>query len=128
VAISNTARDFVETPSQMFEEWAWSREVLDLFARHPDSGEPIPTPLYEAMIRARRFGMSLATERQLFLARLDLAYHTQEPGFDTTKLLQRIHQKHFSYFYGLGMHKSLDCFVYKITGNKNQHYPIYKCC
>ena len=96
---TNTARDFVETPSQMFEEWAWSREVLDLFARHPVTGEPIPTPLYEAMTRARRFGMSLGTERQLFLARLDLAYHTQEPGFDTTELLQQIHKRHFSFAY-----------------------------
>src|SRR5581483_1164298 len=68
---TSTVRDFVEAPSQMFEEWAWSREVLDLFARHYKTGAPIPEPLFKAMKAARTFGRALDTERQLFLATLD---------------------------------------------------------
>src|SRR5690606_39987718 len=42
---TNTVRDFVETPSQMFEEWAWSREVLDLFAQHRQTEAKLPDAL-----------------------------------------------------------------------------------
>ncbi len=101
---TNTVRDFVETPSQMFEEWAWDREVLDLFAKHIKTGEKIPDKLFAATTASRRFGEALATERQLFLARLDLAYHTHKPGFDTTKLLQQIHDQNFSFTYVPGTH------------------------
>ena len=104
VSGTNTARDFVETPSQMFEEWAWSREVLDRFAKHPQTGAKIPKPLFDALTNSRRFGLALATERQLFLARLDLGYHVREPGFDTTKVLEEIHQEHFSFAYVPGTH------------------------
>ena len=104
VSGTNTARDFVETPSQMFEEWAWSREVLDLFAKHPKTGAKIPAALFDALTSSRRFGLALATERQLFLARLDLGYHVREPGFDTTKVLQEIHEEHFSFDYVPGTH------------------------
>jgi Zn-dependent oligopeptidase len=104
VSGTNTVRDFVETPSQMFEEWAWSREVLDRFAKHPDSGNKIPGALYDALTNSRRFGLALATERQLFLARLDLGFHVRKPGFDTTKVLQEIHQEHFSFVYVAGTH------------------------
>lgn len=101
---TNTVRDFVETPSQMFEEWAWSRPVLDRFAKHPKTGEKIPQPMFDALTKSRRFGLSLATERQLFLARLDLGYHVREPGFDTTKVLEQIHDEHFSFAYVPGTH------------------------
>jgi thimet oligopeptidase len=101
---TNTVRDFVEVPSQMFEEWAWTREVLDRFARHPQTGEKIPDPVFKAMTESRRLGLALATERQLFLARLDLGYHTTLPGSDTTKLLKKIHSDHFSFRYVKGTH------------------------
>ncbi|HZO16547.1 MAG TPA: M3 family metallopeptidase, partial [Polyangiaceae bacterium] len=99
-----TVRDFVEAPSQMFEEWAWSRDVLDLFARHPQSNAKIPDALFEAMIRSRRFGLALSTQRQIFLAQLDMAYHTQEPGFDTTALLEKVHNQYFAFQYVKGTH------------------------
>lgn len=87
---TSTVRDFVEAPSQMFEEWAWSREVLDLFAKHHETGEKIPDDLYEAMQKSRGFGRALSTMRQIFLARLDLEYHTRTPPFDTTKVLESV--------------------------------------
>jgi thimet oligopeptidase len=90
----NVARDFVEAPSQMLEEWAWDRESLDRFARHHKTGAPIPDELYSAMVKARHFGEAIATERQLFLAMLDMTYHTKEPGFDASAVLRDLHEEY----------------------------------
>ncbi|MSP24142.1 MAG: oligopeptidase A [Myxococcales bacterium] len=101
---TNTVRDFVEAPSQMFEEWAWSPEALARFARHRTTGVPLAAAMLESMARSRRFGVALHTERQLFLARLDLSYHTTTPPFDTTALLERTHDEEFSFRYVKGTH------------------------
>ncbi|MEI7512848.1 MAG: M3 family metallopeptidase [Candidatus Uhrbacteria bacterium] len=86
----NVARDFVEVPSQLLEEWAWDRSCLDRFARHHKTGEPIPEALFNAMTKARHFGDAMFTERQLMLAMLDMTYHTREPGFDTTVVAREL--------------------------------------
>lgn len=87
---TSTVRDFVEAPSQMFEEWAWSREVLDLFASHYKTHEKLPDSLFDAMKASRSFGRALATQRQLFLAMLDLEYHSRTPPLDTTRVLREV--------------------------------------
>ncbi len=97
-------RDFVEAPSQMFEEWAWSREVLDLFARHHKTGEKIPDSLFQAMTRARSFGRALATQRQIFLARLDQELHTRDPVGDSTKVVEEVQRATDSFEYVKGTH------------------------
>jgi Zn-dependent oligopeptidase len=101
---TRVARDFVEAPSQMFEEWAWSRDTLDLFARHHQTGAPMPDRLFDALVRARAFGRALATQRQLMLAALDQAYHTRPPGFDTTQLLAEIQNAYTAFPYVEGTH------------------------
>ncbi len=87
---TSTAQDFVETPSQMLEEWAFQREVLDAFARHHVTGAPIPDPLFAAMRRARAFGRALATERQLSLATLDFEYHTRPVPVRTDEVFREV--------------------------------------
>ena len=101
---TSVARDFVEAPSQMLEEWAWSPETLDLFARHVETGQPMPEKLHHAMSRSRGFGRGLSTQRQLFLAALDQAYHTREPGFDTTKVLEEVQNAYTAFKYVPGTH------------------------
>jgi thimet oligopeptidase len=90
---TNTARDFVETPSQMFEEWAYRKEILDTFAKHHETGKPIPEDLFKALVRSRAFGRTLHTERQVSLAALDLAYHSQPPPVDTAKIFAEVMAK-----------------------------------
>ncbi|APR76120.1 Thimet oligopeptidase [Minicystis rosea] len=101
---TNTVRDFVEAPSQMFEEWAWSREVLDLFAKHHKTGAKIPDDLFKAMKAARGFGRALDTQRQLFLATLDQELHTRPAGFDSTRVVQEVQEAVDSFGYVKGTH------------------------
>ena len=78
-------RDFVEAPSQMFEEWVWTPDTLQLFARHYETGEPMPDALIEGMLAARNLGSGMMAEHQVFYGRCDQAYHSVPSGeVDTT--------------------------------------------
>ena len=71
----NTEWDFVEAPSQIMEHWCWNADVLRRFARHHQTGEPIPDELVEQLVAARDLHIALAMLRQVSFGRLDLDFH-----------------------------------------------------
>lgn len=69
-------RDFVELPSQFNENYLTEREFLDGFARHYQTGEPIPAELVDRLIASSQYAAAYACMRQLGFGYLDMAWHT----------------------------------------------------
>ncbi|MCY3922523.1 MAG: Zn-dependent oligopeptidase [Chloroflexi bacterium] len=83
-------RDFVEAPSQMLEHWCWQPDMLSSFSRHYETGDPLPTSLINRMIEAKHTSSAIATLRQVYFSRLDLAYHS-ESGRSTDEIARELH-------------------------------------
>jgi len=95
-----TEWDFVEAPSQMFEEWAWSYDTLARFARHHETGEVIPRALVDKMRRADKFGLGTATVQQIFYASISLGFHRADPGkLDQLAEVKRLQKQYTPFDY-----------------------------
>ncbi|MGE0869611.1 MAG: M3 family metallopeptidase [Kofleriaceae bacterium] len=104
-----TEWDFVEAPSQMFEEWAWSYDTLARFARHHATGEVIPRELVDKMRTADKFGLGTATVQQIFYAAISLGFHRSDPRtLDQLAEVQRLQKRYtpFAYVPGTRFHAS----------------------
>jgi oligopeptidase A len=71
--------DAVELPSQFMENWCYDGPTLASFARHVETGEPLPAALLEKLRAERSFQAGLATVRQLEFGLFDLRIHRSEP-------------------------------------------------
>ena len=73
---TNVYRDFVEVPSQFNENYVYEREFLDSFARHYQTGEPVPQELIDRLIASSQYGAAYACVRQLGFGYIDMAWHS----------------------------------------------------
>jgi thimet oligopeptidase len=102
-----TEWDFVEAPSQMFEEWAWSHLTLKRFAKHHETGAVIPEELVQRMRKADKFGIGLQTMQQMFYAAVSLRFHTTDPdGLDMQTEVRKLQEKYtpFKFVEGTSFH------------------------
>jgi peptidyl-dipeptidase Dcp len=77
---TSTARDFVEFPSQINEHWALDPKVLANYAKHYQTGAPMPAALIDKIKRAEKFNQGYALTEVVAAAALDLEWHTLRPG------------------------------------------------
>jgi thimet oligopeptidase len=95
-----TEWDFVEAPSQMLEEWVWDTETLQTFARHVDTGAPIPAALVDQARRADQYGKGLWVRQQMFYAAVSLELHLSDPrALDTTRKVAELQDRYTPFRY-----------------------------
>jgi oligopeptidase A len=94
--ISGVEWDAVELPSQFMENWCWEKEVLDTFAFHYETGEKIPTQLFNKLIKTKNFNTGLFNIRQIEFALFDFKLHMLEKSKNsivTQKILDSVRKK-----------------------------------
>jgi thimet oligopeptidase len=101
---TNVETDFVEAPSQMLEEFFHDARILQTFARHYQTGAPLPTALIDKMNRASAFGRGKWVQQQLFYSNYALDLHTRSPAGLNPDALQRTDYLRFSPYTYLDYH------------------------
>lgn len=116
----STEWDFVEVPSQLYEEWAWNAEALRTFARHFQTGESIPEDLVRRMREARDFGKALMWAQQAWYARLALEFHGRDPArLNLDDRFRTLHNEYAPFLHVDGTH------FYCSFGHLDQYSAIY---
>ena len=86
----NVAWDYIETHSQLLENWAWQPQVLKKISSHYQTDQQIPDELINSMVQARHAGEATAFLRQNFLGQFDLEAHAKNRRVNTTKLYAKM--------------------------------------
>jgi thimet oligopeptidase len=119
-ASTNLEWDFIEVPSQLFEEWTRDHAILSSFARHFQTQQPIPADMVEKLRRADNFGRGAEVRRQMLYASLSLRYYDHDPtGMDTTKEVTDLWNRFLPYKYVDGV------FLQTGFGHLNEYSAIY---
>ncbi|MBP9992458.1 MAG: M3 family metallopeptidase [Bacteroidales bacterium] len=92
---TSVARDFVELPSQIMENWAYEPEYLKTFAKHYQTGEVIPQEYIDRIVAAKNFLAGYSQVRQLQFGQIDMAWHCGEtvPSQDVVAYEQSVVSK-----------------------------------
>lgn len=90
---TNVSRDFVEAPSQIFENWVWNPQVLKRLSGHyQDPSRKLPDELLQKMVALKNLNSGIRYLRQVFFASVDMRYHTA-PKTDTTEVWGDLRKK-----------------------------------
>ncbi|QSB06565.1 M3 family metallopeptidase [Natronoglycomyces albus] len=102
VSMTSVPRDFVEFPSQVNEMWIDWPEVADNYARHVETGEPLPEELKEKVSQVRSNGQGFKKTEYLASALLDLAWHqlgpdeVPQPGADPAAVVEEFERSYLT--------------------------------
>ena len=86
---TRVARDYVEFPSQLMENWANEPSVVQSYAQHYQTNESIPVELLQKISRASKFNQGFATTEYLAASYLDLAWHTREERVEDANVFEQ---------------------------------------
>jgi thimet oligopeptidase len=121
MALGEVERDFVEAPSQIFEEWAWDYEVLQRFAKHHETGAVIPEDLVERMKRADRFGRGTQTTYQMYYAAMVLEFYRTDPAkLDMDALNKQLMEKYTPFAHVEGTNRYMQ--ITQVVGYPASYY------
>jgi thimet oligopeptidase len=119
-SVGDLENDFIEAPSQMFEEWPRDPAILKLFARQYKTNEPIPAELAEKARAADDFGRALSVRTQMFYAAISLDFYNRDPqGLDTDKLVAQLQTRYTPFQFVEGTH------MQTAFGHLNGYSAIY---
>jgi thimet oligopeptidase len=90
---TQTKRDFVELPSQLLEEWLWEPSILKKVSRHFKTGDALPDDLIERIVALKNFDTGYFVQRQVYLSKLALKFHSSDGSENLYKMMQELHEK-----------------------------------
>lgn len=104
---TSVVRDFVETPSQLMENWCWNFKALSRFAKNYKTGEAMPRELFDVLLSTKQVGSGVDTQQQIFYGMLDMTLYD---GFNpngaatTTDIVEELQNKITLFPYRKGTH------------------------
>ncbi|MEL6205227.1 MAG: M3 family metallopeptidase [Pseudomonadota bacterium] len=121
---TSVARDFVELPSQLYEHWLEVPEVLQKFATHAETGEPMPAEMLDRVLAAATFDMGFQTVEFIGSALVDLEFHAGPPPADPmqkqTEVLEALGMPA-----SIGMRHATPHFAHVFSGGYASSYYSY---
>ncbi len=126
--INGVPWDAVELPSQFMENFCWEREVLDLFAKHYETGEALPQAMFEKMTAAKNFQSAMQMLRQIEFSLFDLLLHAEfDPdGEQTVQALLDAVRKEVAVVFPPAFNKFQNSFSHIFAGGYAAGYFSYK--
>jgi thimet oligopeptidase len=118
----NTKNDFVEVPSQMFEEWMWDKEMLKKVSSHYKTGEPLPDKMIEKMVELKNITSGSFVHRQCTLSRMACEYFETGESKDVDKIFRDIWNRE-----SLGMHTDTEDHFYASFEHLDGYGAKYYC-
>lgn len=126
--INGVPWDAVELPSQFMENFCWEREVLDLFAKHYETGEPLPEDKFQKMTAAKNYHAGLQMLRQIEFSLFDLLLHSEYQPGDTQSAQEKLDEvrQEVAVFFPPAINKFQNSFSHIFAGGYAAGYFSYK--
>jgi len=114
-------RDFVEMPSQMLEEWLYTKDILKYVSSHYETGESLPDELIDRIIELKNFSIGHFIKRQAFYALLSLSLYQAGENKDIDQISAELHQEILHFLHYCPEHHNYAAFGH-LTGYGARYY------